>query len=228
MYTCAYCTKQACMVPDKEAMPKNCPCLNEELVEESRKKYEPEDVKKLAVLSCETEYEGYCRRTRIEEIMEFAEKMEYKTIGLVHCVGFIKEAKLTSDIFRANGFKVVSICCKGGTTSKAEMDMGQYQLNLKYEGMCNPIGQAMAVEQEGCDLAVIEGLCVGHDTLFLKHCNIPVTYLIVKDRVTGHNPAAAIYTSEGYYKRRLYPPTRLRGDIGEKWPDTAPENARQD
>jgi len=211
------------MLNDYEAMPKNCPCRDEELVEESRKMYEPEDIEKLAKLSCETEYEGYCRRTRIEEIMEFAEKMGYKKIGLAHCVGFINEARMITNIFKANGLKVESICCKGATTSKAKMGLGEYQLNLAYEGMCNPIGQAMALERQGCDLAVIAGLCVGHDTLFIKHCNLPVTYLIVKDRVTGHNPAAALYLSEGYYKRRLYPPTRLKGDIGEKWPDTAPD-----
>ena len=222
MYTCGYCTKQACMVPDYEAMPDNCPCLDEELVKESREKYEPEDIKTMAKLACEAEYEGYCRRTRIEEIMEFAEKMGYKKIGIAHCVGFINEARLISNIFRGNGFEIESICCKGATTSKEEMGLSEYQLNLKYEGACNPIGQAMAIEKQGCDLAVIVGLCVGHDTLFIKHCNIPVTYLIVKDRVTGHNPAAAIYLSEGYYKRRLYPPTRLRGDIGEKWLDTTP------
>ena len=222
MYTCGYCTKQACMIPDRETMPKNCPCLNEELVKESRERYAPEEVRKLAAISCEVEYEGYCRRTRIEEIMEFAEKMGYKKIGLALCVGLINETRLISDILKANGFEIEAICCKGATCSKAEMGLSEYQINPGYEAICNPIGQAIALEQQGCDLAVIVGLCVGHDTLFIKHCNLPVTYLIVKDRVTGHNPAAAIYLSEGYYKRRLYPPTRLRGNIGEKWPETAP------
>ena len=46
-------------------------------------------------------------------------------------------------------------------------------------------------------------LCVGHDTLFIKHSEAPVTYLIVKDRVLGHNPAAALYTAKFYYKRVL-------------------------
>jgi hypothetical protein len=46
------------------------------------------------------------------------------------------------------------------------------------------------------------------------------------NRVTGHNPAAAIYLSQpgGYYHRRLYPPTRLRGSIGERWDDLLEDN----
>lgn len=29
--------------------------------------------------------------------------------------------------------------------------------------------------------------------------------LAVKDRVTGHNPLAAIYMASGYYRKRFYP-----------------------
>ena len=47
------------------------------------------------------------------------------------------------------------------------------------------------------------GLCVGHDSLFYKYSQAPVTTLITKDRVTGHNPAAALYLSGGYYSRLL-------------------------
>jgi uncharacterized metal-binding protein len=42
---------------------------------------------------------------------------------------------------------------------------------------------------------------VGHDALFTRHSQAPVTTLITKDRVLGHNPAAALYTSNFYYKR---------------------------
>ena len=53
------------------------------------------------------------------------------------------------------------------------------------------------------DLNVIIGLCVGHDSLFIKYSKALVTTLITKDRVLGHNPAAALYTSGFYYKRLL-------------------------
>jgi uncharacterized metal-binding protein len=40
---------------------------------------------------------------------------------------------------------------------------------------------------------VIVGLCLGHDMLFTKHSKAPVTTLVCKDRVTGHNPVAVLY-----------------------------------
>jgi uncharacterized metal-binding protein len=45
------------------------------------------------------------------------------------------------------------------------------------------------------------GLCVGHDSLFLKYTEAPATVLVAKDRVTGHNPVAALYTLHSYYER---------------------------
>lgn len=49
------------------------------------------------------------------------------------------------------------------------------------------------------DLNIAIGLCVGHDALFSKYSDAPVTTLIAKDRVLGHNPVAALYS--GYYKK---------------------------
>ncbi len=42
------------------------------------------------------------------------------------------------------------------------------------------------------------GLCVGHDMLFTMHSTAPVTTLIVKDRLSGHNPVITLYSR--YYK----------------------------
>ncbi len=51
------------------------------------------------------------------------------------------------------------------------------------------------------DMNVIVGLCVGHDMLFVKYSDAPVTTLVVKDRVTGHNPVSVLYGQKFYYKR---------------------------
>jgi uncharacterized metal-binding protein len=67
--------------------------------------------------------------------------------------------------------------------------------------MCNPITQAEILNKEKVDFAIMLGLCLGHDTLFIKHCKVPMTVIAVKDRVTGHNPLAALYTINSYYKR---------------------------
>lgn len=67
--------------------------------------------------------------------------------------------------------------------------------------MCNPIMQAKVLAEQGTDFNIVIGLCVGHDTLFLKHSEAPTTVMIVKDRVLGHNPVMALYTANTMYSR---------------------------
>ncbi len=53
------------------------------------------------------------------------------------------------------------------------------------------------------DFNVLVGLCVGHDSLFFKYAKAPVTVLVAKDRVFGHNPVAGLYQAGAYYRRLL-------------------------
>ena len=69
--------------------------------------------------------------------------------------------------------------------------------------MCNPIAQAEILNREGTDFNIAVGLCVGHDSLLFKYAKSLTTVLIAKDRVLGHNPAAALYTSSSYYRKLL-------------------------
>ena len=55
----------------------------------------------------------------------------------------------------------------------------------------------------GSFMNVVIGLCVGHDSLFYKYAEALTTTLVTKDRVLGHNPAAALYQAEAYYSRLL-------------------------
>ena len=70
------------------------------------------------------------------------------------------------------------------------------------EVICNPIAQSKLLNKEKTDLNIVIGLCVGHDTLFFKYSQAPVTVLAVKDRVLAHNPLGAIY-SEFYYSKKF-------------------------
>ena len=67
--------------------------------------------------------------------------------------------------------------------------------------MCNPAEQAQLLNEAETQLNVICGLCVGHDAIFAKLSDAPVTTLIAKDRVLAHNPAAAIYCQ--YIRKRF-------------------------
>ena len=152
------------------------------------------------------EAEGYMHWTRVEETMEFARRMGYRKLGIAFCVGLRDEAKILSRVLEANGFEVASVACKNGSIPKEELDIADAQKVRpgSYEAVCNPIGQAAVLNRDSTQFNIVFGLCVGHDTLFIKHSDAPVTCLVAKDRVTGHNPIAAIYGSRGYFKRAVY------------------------
>ena len=158
---------------------------------------------RIARASAQVEGIFYGRLTRVEEIMEFARRLGFKKIGIATCAGLIEEAKIFAKILKERGFDYYSVICKVGGIDKTEIGV-QDEHKIRpgcHESMCNPIMQARILNYNQTDLNVIVGLCVGHDSLFIKHSDAPVTTLITKDRVTGHNPAAALYTANSYYKK---------------------------
>jgi uncharacterized metal-binding protein len=93
------------------------------------------------------------------------------------------------------------VLCKAGRTSKDRIGIkDEDKINQGTdETMCNPVFQAKLLNHEKTELNILLGLCVGHDSIFFKYAEAPTTVLAVKDRVTGHNPLAAIYLSDSYY-----------------------------
>lgn len=67
--------------------------------------------------------------------------------------------------------------------------------------MCNPISQAELLNRAGCELNVVLGLCVGHDSLFTQRCDGLVTTLVTKDRGLAHNSIGALHLAESYYQK---------------------------
>ena len=133
--------------------------------------------------------------------------MKYKKIGLVFCIGLRKEAKVVEGILAANGFTVVSGLCKMGRVPKEALGVRDDQkIRIGcFESMCNPIAQAYLMNEEKTEFNVMMGLCVGHDSLFLKYAQAPCTVFAVKDRLLGHNPLAAIYNIDSYYRSLKVP-----------------------
>mgnify|MGYP003732769025 FL=1 len=203
---CPECGVRACCAePGTKNHPSFCPMPDQsEVLEEVKHLYlEKEDLRALACGSARTEADGYCERTRVEEIIDFARRLNVEKIGIAHCAGLMREAKLASDIFKAAGFEISAVCCKVGSIPKEEMGIKDEEKVSpgQYEALCNPIGQATMLANAGTQLNVVIGLCVGHDSLFFMHSKAPATVLVAKDRVTGHNPVAALYTSHSYYSR---------------------------
>jgi uncharacterized metal-binding protein len=204
---CASCAVQACYAePGTVDYPSFCPIPEAAAVlARARRVYDDEATRKLAAAAARTEAAGYCRETRVEEVMSFARRLDASHLGIAFCIGLRREAALAQDIFEAGGFRVSSICCKVGSIPKEEVGLADEEKIRpgRYESLCNPVAQAALLAAAGTDLNVAVGLCVGHDSLFFRYSEAPVTVLIAKDRVTGHNPAAALYTSRSYYKRLL-------------------------
>jgi uncharacterized metal-binding protein len=203
---CALCTIRACSAkPGSRTPPKFCPMpAEEEFLEEIEERYQQDEaLRALAVASARTEASGYMRRTRIEDTMDFARRIGAQKLGIAHCIGLMHEARLALDILTANGFEVCTVCCKVGGVDKEKVGLDDWEkVNPgTYETICNPVAQAELLHRAGAQLNIVIGLCVGHDSLFFMHSKAPTTVLIAKDRVLGHNPAAALYTSGSYYHR---------------------------
>jgi uncharacterized metal-binding protein len=214
--TCAKCTvKMKICYTESGKGPAFCPTLTRKAVfERSMKEYEKPKIREFARQANIQEGECYVNRgvspyvlhpvkPRIQETCEFAKKMGFKKIGIAVCSGLQRESSILTKILEAQGFEVVSVACKAGTVPKEAVGVkDEEKVNIgEFESMCNPIAQAMILNDEKTDFNVVVGLCVGHDALFLKYADAFSTVLVVKDRVLGHNPVAALYTAETYYAR---------------------------
>lgn len=155
----------------------------------------------------------HARWTRVEDTIAFARLMGYRRIGIATCIGLLEESRRLEQILRAQSLEPVSVCCKVGSVDKAALAIPDAEKVRPgtFEPACNPIAQAEILNAVGTDLNVVVGLCVGHDALFGRHSRAPVTTLVVKDRVTGHNPAAVLYGQGFYFKRLQKAPLRVPG-----------------
>jgi uncharacterized metal-binding protein len=144
-------------------------------------------------------------KPRLQEIIEFAHKMKYRRLGIVFCDGLRREAGAVARVLKKQGFEVVSAVCKAGGIPKEEIGIEEEQkIEIgSEETMCNPLAQAELMNRSETQLNIMMGLCVGHDSLFIKHAKAYTTVLAVKDRVLGHNPLAAVYTLGSYSERFL-------------------------
>jgi uncharacterized metal-binding protein len=214
--SCVKCkiVDKICRRPDGHG-PKFCPTLTKkEIVERALDEYDKPEIKEFARQASIQEGECYAYRDRkpyvmhpskprIVEIMEFAEKMGHKRLGIAYCGGVTHEAGLLNEVLEKNGFDVIAVSCKLGGIPKERIGLkDEEKINIgNHESMCNPIAQALVLNDAKTDFNIMLCLCVGHDSLFLRYVEAPTTVFAAKDRVTGHNPLAALYTANSYYQR---------------------------
>ncbi|MDA3928098.1 MAG: DUF1847 domain-containing protein [Prolixibacteraceae bacterium] len=123
--------------------------------------------------------------SRLEETIEFAKIMDFRTIGLAYCYGMENDAKLVTGLLRSKGFKVEAASCTVGGIAQNDVNLTSNNCNVS----CNPIGQAQQLNTRKPDLVLTMGLCLGHDILFNREIKADTTTLVVKDRVHQNQPS---------------------------------------
>ncbi|MBU1418785.1 MAG: DUF1847 domain-containing protein [Proteobacteria bacterium] len=224
-FSCSKCSKTwqksgetNCWSNDPESMPPqpgNCPSKDHlEVIQECFELYKGDsDDAKIAKVAAKVE--GLCyqpvpgseavnaRWNRVEDTIAFAKLMGYEKLGIATCIGLLDETERLASILKAQGFSPVSVCCKAGSIDKLELGLGESNKVRPdtFEPACNPVAQAKLLNRAQTEMNIIVGLCVGHDMLFSKYSEAPVATLVVKDRVTGHNPVSVLYGQNFYHKR---------------------------
>jgi len=199
---CVDCPAPLCYLHVFDHAPAFCPSLRyEKEIEEASKRVVKGDLAEVARVSSVVEGVNYCRKTRVEEIIDFAKRLGLKRLGIAFCIGLRREAGVLADVLEAHGFEVVAVCCKLGGISKEHFGVkDEEKINPgTYEGACNPAAQALVLESEGSQLNILLGLCVGHDSIFIATTRVLTTVLATKDRVTGHCPLQPLYLADSYY-----------------------------
>lgn len=205
--SCAYCPPnlRACRQGESETRgPGFCPSkVDDAAIDAAGRVYQDPFVREVAYASALVESEGYCKWSRVEEIVALAKKLGFKRIGIATCISFVDLAHTLSAILESHGFIVASAACKNGGVPKEALGVTDAQKIRPgtHESMCNPISQAELLNHAGCELNVVLGLCVGHDSLFFRHSQGLATTLVAKDRVLAHNPVGALLLADTYYSR---------------------------
>ena len=126
--------------------------------------------------------------SRLQETIAFAQRMNYKRIGLAYCYGMEKQVTQIVEILRENKLNVRAVSCTVGGIAQNEINPESAFCTVS----CNPIGQARQLNHENVDLVVMIGLCLGHDILFQREVKADCTTLVVKDRVHNNAPLKAL------------------------------------
>ena len=209
--SCMECEIYKCRYPGvKEPWPEKCPRKHYAgILKNTMEKHRRDPhVRKVNVACEETMRRGYdpgesvYTWPRVRELIEYARVLGYKKIGIAGCIGLIDESKTLGKILTDAGFQVSLVNCMAGGITRSSVGLKERK-EASSPFVCNPLFQAEVLNKVDTDLNVMVGLCLGHDILFIKNSKADVTPLIVKDRITGHNPVAALYTSKTYYKNRF-------------------------
>lgn len=148
-------------------------------------------------IACESE-RTLCR---LSELIYFCLEMNYQRLGVAYCVDLEEPAEILVRVLR-RFFEVIPVCCKiGGLKQNNPLRTGteKNRFNDEKDILCNPWGQAQALNRLKTDFNIMVGICMGADCIFMQNSQSPVTTLFVKDKSLANNPIGALYSD--YYLR---------------------------
>jgi len=204
--TCHQCNSfHYCTIGKANVNISNCPMVHKKEIEkEALEMYtSDQEIQKSTKIASMVEAEGYIEWPRLKDTIVYARRMGYTKIGIAFCIGLLDEAKKIAKILEKAQFEVCSVCCKTGSLKKTELGIPKEYTMYSKTGFtigwisCNPVAQALLLNDCETDLNLIVGLCVGHDITFTKLSKAPVSTLIAKDRSSPHNPALILYSRYG-------------------------------
>lgn len=178
---CAKCPVYVCGVGDREHGPESCPMHSDFPAAEEL--YMDPEIRRVARVAALVEAKGYRRWRRAEEVIEFARMLGFHRLGVIFCSDMAGVAELYIDVLKENGFETIS--------------------DGKSQKECEPVAQAALCNDKGTELNVLLGMCVGHDSMFIRYSKAWVTCLVAKDRFLIHNPIGALYGARGYFRQAL-------------------------
>jgi uncharacterized metal-binding protein len=125
---CHFATQDRLCMQEDGKSPTFCPTQNYgEVIEKALDELKKPEVLEFARQASIQEGDGYANREfgydqvkpvkpRILETMEFARRMDYRRLGLVFCIGLVKEAKVVEKLFSPEGGQALSriqwLCCR--------------------------------------------------------------------------------------------------------------------
>lgn len=185
MLFCANCAVKNCAKKfgEEKVYPRTCPTLRDE-IPEFLKNYEDPQTRFLAHCSSISSAMDH-GESRFEQTVRFARECGFKKLGIAFCISLEEQARDCANLLRREGFEVESVICKVGHHDRRVVDVD----DPRGKPMCNPVAQAEYLNQAGTEFNIVIGLCVGHDTLFVKYSKAPVTVLIAKDHRYHNCPA---------------------------------------
>ncbi|WP_048128031.1 DUF1847 domain-containing protein [Methanosarcina lacustris] len=154
---CALCRNKECLVG------KNCSVIKSGL------DYSGKNLKSIQ-MSAWLESDP-TKRTKLEEIAIYSKRLGYRKIGIAFCIEHEREARRVYDIL-SRYFEVFSVCCKVCSLEKESLGIRKTD-NLEFEAACNPIGQALLLNDDCTDLNLMLGLKTGYDILFAEYSEAP-------------------------------------------------------